>query len=226
MKIPTSVFVLFQKYVFYTLAFSLLLSSATFVFANDKNGVFPNVGLLFMSGKSNYSGSINLTSNNCNVSETNAYAKIKSSTKGTTEMKRWLSGINMRQSTCTGNFDTSIDIKLNYLTNYTSYTSHGIEGGHTHGILASKTYCGYWGLTYPCGTLPEIHLNKPKWDLTSTIGRERLLIHETGHAHGLAHHCSGDSIMNDGTSGCNGGKWSAVMSYQPTDRVGISAIYP
>jgi hypothetical protein len=42
-------------------------------------------------------------------------------------------------------------------------------------------------------------------------------MHETGHSFGLAHHCSGNSIMNDGTSGCNGGAWANINGYQATE---------
>jgi hypothetical protein len=65
-----------------------------------------------------------------------------------------------------------------------------------------------------CGSHPAtVHLNYDKWNVTSTTGRERLIMHETGHSHGLDHHCTSDSIMNDGSSTCNGGKWTAIMSY-------------
>ena len=71
-----------------------------------------------------------------------------------------------------------------------------------------------------------MHLNKPKFLNTSNQGRRRLLMHETGHSQGLDHHCTSDAIMNDGTSGCNGGRWLEVTGYLATDRQGIVNVYP
>jgi len=51
-------------------------------------------------------------------------------------------------------------------------------------------------------------------------------MHETGHSLGLAHHCNSDSIMNDGTSGCNGGAFTNITGYQQTDLDGIHNVYP
>lgn len=51
-------------------------------------------------------------------------------------------------------------------------------------------------------------------------------MHETGHAFGLADHCTNDAIMNNGLIDCNGGKWTSIMQYMSTDRTGINSVYP
>ncbi len=222
-----------KLYLISFFAFLFLISSvSSIVFANHIVGTYPFNGFLYMSGQKSYAGTIFVTSTNCNPAETGAYAKIKSSTTGTTQMSRWVNGIKMSQYTCTGVWNNFTDIKLNYLPNFTSLPSHGSEGGHTHAWAAGTSssplpnFCQANGASYPCGTISEVHINKPKWDTTSSMGRERLIIHETGHSHRLQHHCTSNSIMNDGTSVCNGGAWTSVMTYQPTDRTGINSIYP
>lgn len=189
------------------------------VLANHTKGTYPTVGHLWMSKQGGYSGLIYLTSTNCNTSETGAYNRIKTSTTGTSEMSRWKKGIDMRQYTCTGSWNNYTDIKLEYL-------SHPSSPGENHDSVNSSSYCAFWGVSYPCGVRSTDHFDTTKWNNASSLSRERLIMHETGHAFGLAHHCTSDAIMNDGTSACNGGKWTAIMQYQPTDRTGISNVYP
>jgi hypothetical protein len=70
-------------------------------------------------------------------------------------------------------------------------------------------------------------MNTAKWDLTSmtNASKQRLIKHETGHAVGMMDYCSADSIMNNGTSGCNGGKWTAITGYLSTDRSAVNSVY-
>lgn len=92
---------------------------------------------------------------------------------------------------------------------------------------SAQSFCDYWGMRHPCGSHPStVHVNWDKWGSTSDLGRERLIMHETGHSLGLAHHCTSDSIMNQGISTCNGGRWLEVMVYKQTDREGIRSMYP
>ena len=50
-------------------------------------------------------------------------------------------------------------------------------------------------------------------------------MHEVGHAVGMTDYCGADSIMNNGVSTCNGGRWTAVMNYLANDRKSISTVY-
>lgn len=98
-----------------------------------------------------------------------------------------------------------------------------------YSTLAPKSWCDIWGKNYPCGYHPSlVKLNKKRFGDSnySDHYRRRLIMHETGHSLGLALHCSSDSIMNDGTSGCNGGAWTNINGYQGTDHDGIRDIFP
>lgn len=100
-------------------------------------------------------------------------------------------------------------------------------GGENHSISASFEYCGTFGHSFPCGYFPSrVHINQVKWNVTTDQGKVRLLLHETGHSPGLDHHCKGDSIMNDGSSACNRGRWLVVTGWEKTDRLGFRNIYP
>lgn len=175
-----------------------------------------------------------LASQNCNAAELNAYDAIRNSTanKGGTFGSRWPSGIRMSRSpdgnACTGTSSSQTDLRLLYLTATEWNASHTTNaGGDFHAVLATSSYCGLIHTDYPCGTHGSyIHINKPKWNNTSGTGRKRLIIHETGHGQGLDHHCTSDSIMNDGSASCNGGAWLNVTGYLATDRTGVVGVYP
>jgi hypothetical protein len=214
-----------MKKFFVSLLVFTILFSASAVFAHDLYDKYPNRGYLFMSKSMNYSGLVYVTSNNCNTSEVNAFSKVKSSTANTTEMSRWPDGIDMKQYSCDSIVTNYVDIDIEY-SDFSKTHGGGTYGGENHSTLAPSSYCEYWGVTSPCGSHPStVHINQTKWDSTSSTGRERLIMHETAHSMGLAHHCSGDSITNNGSSSCNGGKWTAIMSYQATDRTGIDSQY-
>lgn len=131
---------------------------------------------------------------------------------------------------CDGTVTRYIDIELSYEPASNFVTDSGATyGGYNVSYKASSSWCDLWGKNHPCGSHPSIvHLNRSRFDTTSYSDqyRRRLIMHETGHSFGLAHHCSSDSIMNDGTSGCNGGAWTNINGYQQTDRDGIINIYP
>lgn len=169
-----------------------------------------------------------VSSDGCDAAEVPAFTRVRNSTAGTSEFAaRWPNGLRMVQTRCDFGVDETIDIKIDYDENWASSHSGSGAGGENHSYLADQNFCDYWGAPYPCGSHTSVvHINQPKWAGTSAQGRERLLMHETGHSQGLAHHCSGDSIMNDGRSGCNGGRWLQVMTYRSTDRTGINNVYP
>ena len=213
-------------YVVFTIFFTILLSATGFTYASHINGTWRSWGLLWMSPDKNYNGVLYVASNNCNTNETSAYSRIRNSTVGTPEMSRWKSGIYMVQRSCTGLWASDTDILLNYQTNYQSDPAHGGSHGHNHSWSAAPSFCQFWGVSYPCGRRPEVHLDLAWWNATTALNRERLVMHETGHSQGLQDHCTSDSIMNSGVSTCNGGKWTAIMQYQSTDRSGVSNVYP
>jgi hypothetical protein len=211
-----------------------LVSVGPDAYGNHRSGTYPSSRGYHQAAVCCDFYGLYLASENCNTSELNAYDAIRSSTanKGGTFGSRWPSGIRMSRSpdgnACTGTGSAQTDIRLLYLTATQWSSSHSTNaGGEFHAQLASASYCGMIQTDYPCGTHNNyIHINKPKWNNTSGAGRVRLLIHETGHGQGLAHHCTSDSIMNDGSSGCNGGAWLNVTGYLATDRSGVVTVYP
>jgi hypothetical protein len=207
-----------KNYLVALFIFTFLMSPIVLVFANHAKGTYPSVGHLWMSTVTGYAGLIYTSSDNCNSQETGAYARIKNSTEGYSEMPDWSNGIDMRQYTCDGTWNNYTDIVIEYL-------NHPDSGGENHDTLNSSSYCSFWGESHPCGVRSTVHVDETWWNNASNDSRERLIMHETGHSFGLSHHCSEDAIMNDGTSGCNGGKWTSVMEYKSTDRTGIDNVY-
>ena len=86
--------------------------------------------------------------------------------------------------------------------------------------------CSFWGTSYPCGSRPNVQINRQKFFGNSSTYEHSELTHETGHSLGLAHHCTSASIMNDGSSSCFGGRFGSAPGYFATDRQGISNVYP
>lgn len=166
-----------------------------------------------------------VSSTRCNPRELEAYDAIESSTANKAPLNsRWSQGIQMTRHGCEGEVGLNTDIKLQYEADFP-----GNYGGYNVSNLASRSYCDTFGRNYPCGShISIVHLNLSRFTSSSFsyAYRKRLIMHETGHSLGLAHHCSGDSILNDGTSGCNGGAWTNVMGYLLTDRRGVYNIYP
>lgn len=211
-------FAFVKAYTFAFLLSLLLLSPVAFVAANHNKGLFPNTGHFWMSSRTGYSGLIYVTSTNCNADQVGAYSRIKSSTTGTAEMPEWANGIGMQQYTCTGTWNNYTDIRISHVA---SQSSPGLNID----TMRDSTYCSFWGTSYPCGVRSSVTVRQSWWDTASSVSRQRLIMHETGHSMGLNHHCTANSIMNDGTSGCNSGAWTSVMTYQPTDRVGVNSVY-
>ncbi len=124
--------------------------------------------------------------------------------------------------------DGGHDIRITY-SDFDVTHNGGNFPGENHSVLALESYCDAWDNPYKCGYHPsKVHINNDMWvsHNSNTNWQERLLMHETGHSLGLAHHCTSDSIMNDGSSGCNGAAWTSVMVYKPTDRAGIVDTFP
>ena len=203
-------------------AFLVLASGA---FASHVYGTYGNRGYAWLARF--YDVDVWVTSDYCNQAELDAFTAVRNSTAGTTEFNdRWPSGLRMERMSCDGVVDNTIDISLDY-SDFKVTHGGATHGGENHSTLAPSSFCAYWGHPYPCGSHPSVvHMNQPKFLNTSDAGRRRLIMHETGHSHGLAHHCTGDSVMNDGTSGCNGGRWLVVTGYLATDRQGIRNVYP
>lgn len=197
--------------------------------ANDIYTTYGNRGYVWAATRSD-GFDILITSTSCNQSELTAYDNVRTSTDNASGQfgTRWPSGIQMMRQNCTGTVSDGTDIKLQYMTQSQWDASHTTNaGGENHSALASSSWCNIWSVAYPCGShWSTVHINGPKWDNTTAAGRRRLIMHETGHSEGLAHHCSSDSVMNDGKATCNGGAWLNVTGYMATDRAGIVDIYP
>lgn len=197
--------------------------------ASDITGTYGSRGYVWLARYYDMqAGPEFVTSNYCTLAERDAIARIRSSTAGTAEFGgRWPSGLSLsRTDRCDGVVDTYVDISLSY-SDFCTTHGCGTYGGENHSLLAPSSWCAIWSARYPCGSHPSIvHLNKPKYLNTSSTGRQRLIMHETGHSQGLDHHCTGDAIMNSGVSSCNGGRWLEVMGYRATDRAGIRNVFP
>jgi hypothetical protein len=173
-----------------------------------------------------------VTSDNCNPRELEAYDRVHDTTVNEFPT-RWPGGIRMSRESnhpCDGTVTKNVDIKLSY-----EPASHFVRddgssyGGYNESFKATESWCDIWSAHYPCGShWSVVHLNQSRFGESgySDHYKRRLIMHETGHSFGLAHHCSSDSIMNDGTSGCNGGAWTNINGYQNTDLDGIRNVYP
>jgi len=219
------IFSFLKTYLLLCLVLAFIFTTASIAIADHPHYVtgytYPNNGFLWMSVDTSYDGHIYVSSNNCNSSETDAYDNVENSTIGTSEMSRWsTTGLDMDTWRCDGVRDTSTDIVIDY---YDRTVSGG--WGINYSYMSPSSYCQAWNETYPCGTYATVYIDINDWNAINATNRERLIMHETGHSNGLAHHCNSDSIMNDGTSSCNSGTWTAVMDYLSTDREGIDDIY-
>lgn len=209
-------------YVVLSMIYLISLTPFAISHAAEHKSPFPNGGLLWMSARERFTGTVYVSSNNCNTSETGAYAKVQGSTIHTSEMGKWYTyGIRMSQYRCDGQFTVLSDVRINYNSTYPS-DAWGINND----TVADRNFCAFWGVAYPCGVRPTVSINVGTWNRVGDANRQRLIMHETGHSLGLSHHCSSASIMNDGTSGCNGGAWLNTMGYVATDRIGIDQMYP
>ena len=194
--------------------------------ANHHGGTYGDKGYAWVARYSDYA-EIWVTSDMCNDRELGAFSRITNSTAGTTQFQdRWPSGLRLVRYTCDGVVDDSTDVKIAYSD---WDVTHGGDNawGENHFHKAPQEWCDIWNDPYPCGAHPSnVHINLDQWNSHGNDWRERLLMHETGHSMGLGHHCTSDSIMNDGTSGCNNGRWTQVMAYLSTDRDGFRSVYP
>ena len=102
-------------------------------------------------------------------------------------------------------------------------------GGRNVDTAASSAYCSFWGTSYPCGSRPTVEINTQKFFGNSLSYEESEIEHETGHSFGLAHHCVGIAVMNNGASSCPDGwqgHFGSAPGYFATDRQGIDNVYP
>jgi len=197
--------------------------------ANHIKAQFPSMygGTLWMSGRFGYPGYVYITSSDCNGAETTTYGQIKNTTTGTSEMRRWANGIQMSSYRCDNTWDYYADVRITYMdqSNFLQPDGHYI-GGRNVDVQAASAYCSFWGTSYPCGSRPNVQINRQKFFGNSSTYEHSELTHETGHSLGLAHHCTSASIMNDGSSSCFGGRFGSAPGYFATDRQGISNVYP
>lgn len=170
-----------------------------------------------------------VSSDNCNPRELEAYGRTEATTAGEFPA-RWPRGIRMSRHDdhpCDGHITPSVDIEIVYEPS--SNFNNNSYGGYNVSILAKESWCEIWNRRHPCGTHPSyVHLNQARFGNSpySDHYRRRLIMHETGHSLGMAHHCSTDAIMNDGTSDCNGGAWTNINGYRQPDLDAIHNVYP
>ena len=213
-------------------AVSALASWPLVAGANDIKARFPSSsgGVLWMSAREGYSGLIYITSTHCNSGETTAYSNIKSSTTGKAQMTRWSTGIDMSNYRCDGVWDNYADIRINYKDqSYFLQPDGHYIGGRNVDTAASSAYCAFWSTSSPCGSRPTVEINTQKFFSNSLSYEESEIEHETGHSFGLAHHCTGYAVMNNGASGCPDGyqgHFGSAPGYFATDRQGIDNVYP
>jgi hypothetical protein len=202
---------------------------------NNICSTFPNYcgGILFMSAREGYAGGPYITSSHCNAGETTAFANIASSTNSKPEMRaKWPSGIRMQEYRCDGVWDNYADIQIKYLPQSNFLQSDGSHiGGRNVNVAASSAYCSFWSTSAPCGNRPTVQINQDKFfdPNRSASYRESEIEHETGHALGLQHHCTGPAVMNNGAQGCPDGyqgDFGSAPGYFATDRQGINNVYP
>ena len=151
-----------------------------------------------------------------------AYSLVKNSTTGYSEMPSsvWPNGYNMVQNNWTGTWNNYVDIMFQWADRT------GDSVGQTYSSAPPSSCCSFWGQSYPCGNYSIIQLDNTRYaNYGPGLLRQRVIVHETGHAVGMFDYCGSDSIMNNGAATCNGGRWTAVMNYQPIDRTTTSAIY-
>lgn len=206
-------------------ALAVLLPTAS---ASDITGTYGSRGYAWLAHWYDESGGTEwVTSDYCTTAELDAFSAVRSSTAGTSEFAaRWPSGLRIDRVACDGVVASTIDIKLDY-SDFCVTHGCGTYGGENHSSLAPASWCATFVVQYPCGSHPSVvHVNKPKYLNTSAAGRQRLIMHETGHSQGLDHHCSSDAVMNNGASSCNYGRWLEVTGYRATDRHGVVSVYP
>jgi hypothetical protein len=213
-------------------ALSALASWPFVAGANNIKAQFPsaNGGILWMSKREGYAGLVYITSTRCNSGETTAYSNIKSSTTGKAQMTRWTTGIDMSNYRCDGVWDYYADIRIHYKDqSYFRQPDGSYIGGRNVDTAASSAYCSFWGTYSPCGSRPTVEINEDKFFSRSLSYEESEIEHETGHSLGLAHHCTGYAVMNNGASGCPDGylgHFGSAPGYYATDRSGIDNVYP
>lgn len=214
-----------RTYTLATLVLTGVLSTTAVAFAaTPHKGTYPNEGFLWMSAQKSYSGLLEVAASAYAPDLDYTWPLIRSSTQSSSEMARWPAGIRMSTNNWSGTWNANVDILIYFTTRYTNPNNQ--SEGQNYPLLAFPDYCAYWGVSYPCGQRPTVEIHTPWWNTASTQNRERIVMHETGHSGGLYDYCPIDSIMNNGLSNCNPGRWLQVMSYLSTDRQGISNVYP
>jgi hypothetical protein len=204
-----------------------LLSWPLAAAASDHKGQMPYQGLLWMSRRFGYDGTLWVTTNSCNGAQRTAFNDVRSSTAGIDYMARWANGINMSEERCDGYYSLWDDIQIVYKDQaYFRQPDGSYIGGRNVDLGNDPNFCAFWNTWSPCGQRPQVQINTDKYYANDWYYRRREIMHETGHANGLLEHCSSVAIMNNGSSGCYGGLWNISLNYRPTDRLGISETYP
>jgi hypothetical protein len=212
-----------KSYVLYTLILTSFVAPLTYA-VSAYAVLYPSWGFYKMSlNKAVDRGQIGMASTRAYDADlVTAYSNVKTSTTGYTEMPStvWPNGYNMVQNNWTGTWNNYVDIKIQW----TDRTGDSV--GITNSNLEPSSWCTFWGQSTPCGVYSTISLDITRWaNYGAGALRQRVVEHETGHAVGMPDYCGGDAIMNDGSAGCNSGRWTAVMSYTSHDRTTTNSVY-
>jgi hypothetical protein len=151
-------------------------------------------------------------------SYSNRYSNIQSagsistsSTSSTAELPDWSSGLVLSYVGC-GVSSSSRTL----ITTFMSSTWGGTPG-YTYHNAATGSQCSSQGLSSPCGdwaTTSQVEISW--WNSASDSSRQKLLLHEWGHAWNLDDYCNGaTAMMNNGISPCN---WPSSGQYYAKDR--------
>ena len=152
---------------------------------------FPNGGLLWMSNRTNYSGSVWVEHNwiGCNAWERDRTAEVwnnvYASTYGQSYMGRWQTGVRMSNHGCNGFTlynqwptgacsqacdyyifsQTSMDIGIGWDQDPSHFRqlNGNYIGGRNILVLGSPQWCAASSTSHPCGHRPWVQVNWSKW---------------------------------------------------------------
>lgn len=161
--------------------------------------IWPNNSFLWLSARVNHDGEVSVVSDSCDSNLLSAAFIATLETSSETYNRPELPDMPLGYNTvligdCSHTGPTDILLQFE---NRQTWRKHGHSdvGGVTYHFAATADWCTMMKTYHPCGdSHVVIHLNieriiQPGYPLVGTIK------HEMGHATGLDHHCTTDSLM-------------------------------